>query len=537
MRKHLVGWRFIKDAEVKVYPKMRIALDALKTSKRVLTIDELAVKMGYAASPASRKAVIVTVYRLKDAGLAEPVTEMVEGPVAAEMRLLVEGSTAVKTWMRRLTSEGTKEKFLFVFTKYFQWVKTQGTFATPDAMLDHKQSAVNDKERFLHITLVEGYLTESKLPVNQKKSVYIAVRSFYKHNKAALPSYPLKFTDKGFRAVVQEPITLEEIRQLLETAKPREKAMYLIMLQGGLDRATFTEYFNLYAWPQICKQLGSETPDNWDLTRVPVRVDLVRVKTGKQYYSFISTDAVKALQAWMNIRQSLTGTAMRNGEPIFITLQKTPVTKDMMSGLFNRLAIRSGLEVRKFGKPSEVRYRFHPHELRDTFRTACTVAGIAFPVCEFLIGHEIDKLHYDKSPDVYPEHFRNEYLKVESYVNVFSSQAVGIKKLGELEAKISEKDKVIESLVTNGQTKASEIQALKDKVDGFEKMINGFYEAREQDRLRAIKLFREQGNMAMAKIIEERGPLTREIAEKGHGKGAVQKLKEELQKEAKKAKA
>jgi integrase len=163
--------------------------------------------------------------------------------------------------------------------------------------------------------------------------------------------------------------------------------------------------------------------------RVRARIDLVRVKTTKQYYTYLSTDAVAALQAWMNVRQSLTGEPMRNGEPIFITAQKTGVTKEMLSNLFNRLAINSGLETRKFGRPSEVRYRFHAHELRDTFRTACTVAGIAQPVCEWFIGHEIDRLHYDKSPSVYPEHFRTEYMKVEPYVNVFSSQAVGLKKL------------------------------------------------------------------------------------------------------------
>ena len=128
--------------------------------------------------------------------------------------------------------------------------------------------------------------------------------------------------------------------------------------------------------------------------------------------------------------------------------------------MFNRLAINAGLEVRKFGRPSEVRYRFHAHELRDTFRTACTVAGIAYPVCEFLIGHEIDKMHYDKSPSVYPEHFRVEYMKVEPYVNVFSNQAVGIEKLERLEAEIAELRKTNEKY-----------QKIKDSAPLLEKLL------------------------------------------------------------------
>jgi hypothetical protein len=34
-------------------------------------------------------------------------------------------------------------------------------------------------------------------------------------------------------------------------------------------------------------------------------------------------------------------------------------------------------------------------------------------IAEYLIGHTIDKLGYDKSPQVYPDHFKFEYAKVE----------------------------------------------------------------------------------------------------------------------------
>jgi hypothetical protein len=102
--------------------------------------------------------------------------------------------------------------------------------------------------------------------------------------------------------------------------------------------------------------------------------------------------------------------------------------------------------------------------LRDTFRSACTVAGVAHPVAEYLIGHSIDKLGYDKSPQVYPEHFRVEYAKVEPMLNIFSNQAIGLKKFTELETKIQEKESVIQSLIQNGYQKATEMDELKAKV-------------------------------------------------------------------------
>jgi site-specific recombinase XerD len=469
MRRKLVGWRFIQDTEEHLYPKMRKALDVLKRENRVLSSKQLAVLMGYTHGRAAKKAVEITAYRLKKRGLIEPVIELVEGPVRREMRELVESSEAVKCWMRRLRSEETKDKFLFLFLRYFQWIESKGFFGSPDAMLEHKQLAMNDKDRYYHISLVEDYLAEADLPSMQEKSVYTAVRSFYKHNKAALPSYPLKFKDKTLRvSVPQQPITLDELREMLSNARPREKAMFLCMLQAGMDRSTLCECFNIEVWPQLVKQLGSENPEFWDVSRAPVQVSLVRPKTKMGYYSFLSVDALKALQAWLKVRQTMMDAPLKSGEPLFITSQRKPMLKDNVSGIFKRLAISSGLETRKYGKPNEVRYRFHSHELRDTLRTACTVAGVAHPVAEYIIGHDIDKLHYDKSPEVYPEHYKQEYTKVEQLINIFSSEGRSLKKINDLEQKLDEKETVIETLVQNGQQKADEIAELRAKIESIE---------------------------------------------------------------------
>lgn len=472
LRIKLNGWRFVKDTENHLYPKERNALDILKTAGKMLSNEELAVQMGYPSGGVAKKAVEVVAYRLRSKGLIASDIENVEGEVSREMRLFLENSDAVKSWMRRLRSQETRDKFLFLFVKYFKWVQKQGRFSTPDAMLDHKQTAQNDKDRYLHIDLIEDYFNQTDLAGPQEKSAYTAIRSFYKHNKAALPSYSLNFKQKPLQAVVtQQPITLDELKTLLATAGTREKAMFLVMLQGGIDRSTLAEYFNFYAWSQITKQLGSEDPENWDLSRLPIHVNLTRVKTRVEYYTFLSVDAVKALQQWLNVRKTLMGKPMQNGEAIFVTPQRNALKKESISTIFNRLAIAAGLEPKKYGKASEIRYRFHAHELRDTFRSACTVAGVAHPVAEYMIGHSIDKLGYDKSPQVYPEHFKNEYAKVEGMLNIFSSQALGLKKIEELERKLSDKDQVIESLVKNGSELKEKVQRMEGSREGIEALL------------------------------------------------------------------
>ncbi len=417
-----------------------MCLSTLKQApNQFCTLDELITAMNYKNGIADKKAAQVAIYKLKSRGCLTSVCEKVEFQATKQRRLFVQQSQALSDWMNRLNSDETKEKFLPLFQKYFEWVKNKGYYGTPDEMIKARQEQENTlKEAFKHIQLIIDYLKLSNLSEGDIRSTYIAIRSFYKHNQAELPKWEIKIRkDSNLKIKTpQEPITLEEMRQLLINAPIREQAIFLISLQCGLDRSTFAKAFNLFAWEQISKQLGADC-ENWDITRAPIRINLIRIKTQEHYYSFISTDALKSLQSWLKVRQTLTNRPIQVGEPIFITRQRTPVRKEQLSTMFNNLAIRAGLEVKKYGKASEVRYRFHEHELRDTFKSACTANGVNHVVSEFFIGHSIDRLGYDKSPNAYPEVYKQEYKKVEQYLNVISKPQAQVDRL---EKKLEEKE-------------------------------------------------------------------------------------------------
>ena len=122
VRKRVDGWKFVKDTPEHIYPKERQMLALLKENG-VLTVEQLGGKMNYKYGKATEKAVEITAYRLKSKGLIEPVISLIEGAVSKEMRLLSESSKAVKDWMRRLNSKETQDKFLFLFLRYFEWIK------------------------------------------------------------------------------------------------------------------------------------------------------------------------------------------------------------------------------------------------------------------------------------------------------------------------------------------------------------------------------------------------------------------------------
>jgi hypothetical protein len=276
LRKQLKGFQFIKDTDAHMAKKMRRCLDHMKEQPtKLFTYDELIPAIGYKNGLADKKAAQVVLYRLKAKGLIRTVNDLYECPATKMRNSRIEQSPAIQQWLKRLRSKETKEKFLYLFLKFVDWVKQKGYFDSADAMLVHKQDARTDKDRYQHINMAEDYLLECPLKAGQKKSTYTAIRSFYKHNKAELPSYPIQFTDQTITPVtIQQPITLDEVRQLLANAEPREKAIFLCLLQSGMDRSTLAEYFNLHCWQQIAQQLGSEDPANWDLSKCPIRIDL-----------------------------------------------------------------------------------------------------------------------------------------------------------------------------------------------------------------------------------------------------------------------
>jgi hypothetical protein len=137
--------------------------------------------MGYKNGLADRRAAQVAIYKLKSKGCLTSVCEKVEVSATKKRRLFIEQSPVVADWMGRLNSEETKEKFLPLFQKYFEWVKAKGYYKTPDEMIKNRQEQENTlKEAFKHIQPIQDYLKASKLSQGVIRSTYIAIRSFYK---------------------------------------------------------------------------------------------------------------------------------------------------------------------------------------------------------------------------------------------------------------------------------------------------------------------------------------------------------------------
>jgi len=94
-----------------------------------------------------------------------------------------------------------------------------------------------------------------------------------------------------------------------------------------------------------------------------------------------------------------------------------PIAASLIGNAITKAARKAGLT-----KENELgRYHIHAHELRDLFKSLCTLNGVNQVASELFLGHTVDKLGYDKSPQYDEEWFKNEYRKVEPLLNIVSN--------------------------------------------------------------------------------------------------------------------
>ena len=265
---------------------------------------------------------------------------------------------------------------------------------------------------------MKEYIRSRGTGSKDKRNIWCAVRSFYAFHRLPLPDITRSEASRLFepngrdkrRSIELAPLMVEDVRRLVLNSPQPYRAIFITLFQSAMGLAEF-EIFNRYGWRRVVDRLDEPGP---------VRIDLYREKTSrtsvKKYYTFIGEDAKSQIREWLSIRPET------DCECLFVTYNKNrkewvPVTGLLIGNMITKISKRIGLI-----KPNGLgRYRVHAHEFRDLFRSLCTLSGVNHVASEFFLGHSIDKLGYDKSPEYDEEWFRNEYRKVEPRLNIISN--------------------------------------------------------------------------------------------------------------------
>ncbi len=285
-------------------------------------------------------------------------------------------------------------------------------------MLDDYDS-LSQKERFKHLDILKTYVRSKKTGTNDRQNTWCAVRSFYEYHRLPLPYLPRNEASRIFkpsetdkqRALELAPLRLDEVKTLIMNLPQPYRAALMVMFQGAMGLSEFAQ-FNENAWRSLGDELDKPGPSRVDLYRSKISRTNV-----KKYYTFISDDAKTLIKQWLPVRPKV-----ESPKHLFLTFNKNtrswvPIRAALIGNAITKASKKAGL-IKENGLG---RYHIHAHEVRDLFKSLCTLSGVNHVASELFLGHTVDKLGYDKSPQYDVEFFRNEYHKVEPQLNLLSN--------------------------------------------------------------------------------------------------------------------
>ncbi|GAH94845.1 unnamed protein product [marine sediment metagenome] len=351
----------------------------------------------------------------------------------------MEAQKSIIKWMGRLAPKTARDHGRSM-RRFMGWLRTQGgplAEMSPDQLITYQIDAAG-RDRFDILDLVQAYVSTLKLRMNSKRREYSSIRSFFMHNRAELPR------DSSFKIRSETPpvlgtLTVDEIRDVVMSSKPRYQSVILSMFQGGMGLAEF-DYWNLNGWESLREALR-KNPD-------VIRIDMPGRKSSlnkRLFHTMIGGDAIRAIQAYLPMRPTEEeAEAMfraaeeerkvqaeeegRDYKPrafsyaIFYTNRGTPITTAALDSYWFRNLIRLGIVKRrpKDKRHTGTRYGKNLHELRDVFRSQWEKSPVKGSVADFMMGHQVDPLLYNKAHRD-GAWVRREYRKALPWLEIMSS--------------------------------------------------------------------------------------------------------------------
>ena len=313
-------------------------------------------------------------------------------------------------------------KVRYIDNDTFRKEKTTVKLTGVEHFLKLFQDSMNSDSEF--IKMIKRYLMDKELhqdaSVKYMRQKHIAITSYFEKNDS-----PLKFRydpNALYDDVesVEKKITLEDLVNMLTTGKASllDRAVVLCKFHRGLDILTLIDRFNFQAWGQLVNYFGTEIFEKWDLSKCPVPITLTRIKTGYKHRGFLDLDAIVSLQNYLKFRYEQTGKPLEEGEAMFLTSRKKPISHNWVMELIPRLAKNAGIQNKIPYKSRKINEKTS-HELRDLLKSTLITCDASQYVCELAIGHKVGD-SYEKQDKLYPEKTREEYMKASSKLNIIS---------------------------------------------------------------------------------------------------------------------
>jgi len=380
-------------------------------------------------------------------------------------------------WLGSITREGTKATYKSGFRLYAEYTGMTATQLIDEALEDQKKDP-REKRDVVKQRLIGFYnwlVTEAPKRkaggtgeiigrgISSKMAhCYVgAIRSFYGtfdvyvklHGRSKLPKP--RITNR--RMILNNV----EVKKLLDHCRsPRDRAIILVMFQGGMDVST------------LCNLKYGDVAEGLAKNEHPLKLDLYRPKTGTEYYTFLGKDAIESLKAYLADVKAR-DIRLEPKDPLFLkesnkALTKEGLTPHLVQNMLREVAVKSGLVDKTFnGKDFNP---LSPHALRESFGSIMTNKGVPDTIVDFWLGHEIGEMAeaYKKGM---AEDLKRIYLEKEPFICVSADVQLEAKMRAEIDEKNRQLQQIINGLVSENMDLKQKMQKADEKLRQVEQTL------------------------------------------------------------------
>jgi len=237
----------------------------------------------------------------------------------------------VAFWLGRLDRD-TGKVHLWHLNKWMVWLRRQAgwEFVSPRDLVVR---SIQAEDPYEILDLVQTYVSSLRGRKTSKIKAYSVIRSFFLHNRCALPVDPA-FRIHGDEAPVLAKLAVENILEAYHAANLCYKSAIMVKWQGFLDNARLV-YVGQHLSEQVVNQIQRGIH--------PVRIDLPGRKAKKNdregtFYSFIGKDAVNALTLYFEEERGWP----KPNEPIWLIKEGKTLTRTAFMACWIRLFRKMG---------------------------------------------------------------------------------------------------------------------------------------------------------------------------------------------------
>jgi len=386
-------------------------------------------------------------------------------------------SPYLKRWLGSITKAGTRAVYKSAYRMYSKYTEMTAEQLVDEALEDAKKDP-RERTDIVKRRLIGFYnwlVTEAPRRgpggrENGRKGLssklahtYVnAVRSFY-------DTFGVVVKLKG-RSALPKPRVINkrkrlnnmDVKRLLSHCRsPRDRAIILCMFQSGMDVST------------LCNLKYGDVAEGLERGAHPLKLNLYRVKSGIEYYTFLGRDACEALKAYLNDLKAR-GIRLTYNDPLFLkegrkALRMESIKPNLVQKLMRELAVKAGFVNENMN--GRAINPISPHALRESFSSIMTSKGVPKTVTDFWLGHEIGEMARAYQEAQY-EDVKRMYLEREPYISV----TVGSNEITELKKHLEEQRSQLQrqkdelQAIVNGLTR--ENLELKERLTELSKRFN-----------------------------------------------------------------